>query len=133
MTEREKQIIQQEEQRLRDEASAHAARAMAATDEVIKRVELHQYDINQYAAVKLYHLQRLLGILPAPEEDTERNTIRPLISESGMCILNNAIECWEQRAQQNEVDGYDDEEYACRKALFALRDLKLSLIDTPEK
>ena len=51
MTENEMKLIQQEEQRLRDEASAHAARGMAATDEVIRRVELHQYDLNQYAAM----------------------------------------------------------------------------------
>ncbi|MBD5092766.1 MAG: hypothetical protein HDT26_00505 [Subdoligranulum sp.] len=135
MTEKEMKIIQQEEQRLRDEASAHAARALAATDEVIRRVELHQYDINQFAAVKLYHLQRLLQVASEdPAEDPDQGAAaspKPLISESGMRILNAAIERWKQSAQENKEDGDRDQEYACNVALLALQDVKLSLMGIP--
>lgn len=135
MTENEKKIMQQEEQLLRDEASAHASRALEATDEVIRRAELHQYDLNQFAAVKLYHLQRRLQVTSEnPAEDPDQDATappEPLISESGMQILKSAIERLIQRAQENKANGDRDEEYACNMALLALQNVRLSLLGVP--
>lgn len=91
MTEHEKKIIQQEEQRLRDEAAAHAARALAATDDVVRRVELHQYNLNQYAAVKLYHLQRLLQSIPDDPDQAAAVLTERLISEIEKRIQTQAV------------------------------------------
>lgn len=56
MTDNEKKIMQATEKALRATAEQHAEKAMAATDETIKRVELHQYDMHIFAAVAVHKL-----------------------------------------------------------------------------
>ncbi len=56
MTDNEKTIMQATEKELRATAEQHAEKAMAATDETIKRVELNRYNQNIFAAVTVHNL-----------------------------------------------------------------------------
>ena len=129
MTEHEKKIMQQEEQLLRDEASAHAARALKETDEVIKRAELHQYDLNQYAAVKLYHLQRLLQVT---SEDPETSPV-PILPENLGKILCVAIRACNLYSRKCAEAGDLVRAYDCCVAIRALRAILFSWGKAPAK
>lgn len=56
MTVNEKKIMQATEKALRAKAEENIEKAKAATDETIKRVELHRYDIHIFAAVTVHNL-----------------------------------------------------------------------------
>lgn len=129
MTEHEKKIIQQEEQLLRDEASAHAARALKETYEVIKRVELHQYKLNQFAAVKLYHLQRLLQVT---SEDPETSPV-PILPENLGKILCVAIRACHLYSRKCAEAGYIRNASDCCVVINALRNILLSWGKAPAK
>ncbi|MBD5101997.1 MAG: hypothetical protein HDT27_04725 [Subdoligranulum sp.] len=129
MTEHEKKIMQQEEQLLRDEASAHAARALKETDKVIKRAELHQYDLNQFAAVKLYHLQRMLAVT-SEDPATEPVPILPENLSKILCVAIRACHLYSRKCSEagDLVRAYD-----CCVAIRALKAILFSWGKAPAK